>query len=263
MQTGLLPAYNIHHLKKIIMKKILYLLLIGFAILQSCSKKKDDTSDSSGLSQDIKNFVPQSVIDSMRQWGLTINEGKTPPTIDGVYNDSLHLCTFDNSGYDGAGVYFYNYHYKFHDQNNDKLTISVDFKDTYDNGNTDSASGAGSFISGAGNDFTVFTDVKGTSYGVTYEAITFYSGTITSSGIKNFQDGLYLKDKGADPDNNLIDVGSARVFKDEDGFSEKISNDAYRSAILKEINPQRPASPGGKVFLKDNWNASIILSNKK
>lgn len=232
------------------MKKILYLLLIGFAILQSCSKKKDDTSDSSGLSQDIKNFVPQSIVDSMRQWGLAVNEGKKPPTINGVYNDSLDLCTFDNSGYDQAGDHFANYHYKFYGQDNNNLTISVGYKDSYSNGARDSASGAGSFISGTGNDFTVFTDVKGVTNDINYELITFYSGTITSTGIENLQNGLYMKAKDADPSNKLVSVGSARIFKDEDGFAEKISNDGYRNAVLKGVNPKRPALQAGKALLE-------------
>ncbi|HET7117915.1 MAG TPA: hypothetical protein VFI29_15575 [Hanamia sp.] len=229
------------------MKKILYLLFIGFAILESCSKKKDDTSDSSGLSQDIQNFVPQTLIDSMQTWGLVINKGKTPPMIDGVYNDSANLCTFDNSSYNYTGDYFANYHYKFHDQDNSKLTIELDYNDIYAGG-SDSASGAGSFISGTGNDFTVFTDVKGVTNGVNYEAITMYSGTITNSGIKNLQYSFYMKDKGDDPDKKLIDVGSARIFKDEDGFSEKLSNNDFRSAVLKGNNPKRLGLSAGKAL---------------
>lgn len=227
------------------MKKILYLLFIGFAILQSCSKKKDDTSDSSGLSQDIKNFVPQSIIDSMRTWGFVINEGKKPPMIDGVYNDSLDLCTFDNSGYNDVGDYFANYHYKFHDQDNSKLTIALDYEAI---DAADTASGAGSFVSGTGNDFTVFTDVKGVDNGVNYEAITMYSGTITNSGIKNLQYSFYMKDKGDDPDNKMIAVGSARLFKDKDGFSEKLSNNDFRSSVLKGNNPKRPGLSAGKAL---------------
>lgn len=220
------------------MKKILYLLLIGFAFLQSCSKSKDDNSDSSGLSQDIKNFVPETVIDSMRSWGFNINEGKTPPAINGVYSLSKNYCTFDNSGFDEADTYFADYHYKFQDQDNSKLTINLNYKVVNSTG-SDTASGTGSFISGTGNDFTVFTDVKGLSEGVTYEWITFCSGTVTDNGIQNFQFGLYVKDKGPDPNNALINIGSARIFKDDDGLAEKIPD--YR--IGKDLGaPGRSSS---------------------
>lgn len=230
------------------MKRITYLLFIGFAILQSCSKKKSDTPKPSGLSQAIQNFVPESIIDSMRKWGFVINEGKKPPMINGVYNVSPNLCTFDNSGSNESGYHFDNYHYKFHNQNNDKLTIALDEKNTSGSSGIDSASGIGSFISGTSNDFTVFTDEKGVSYGINYESITIISGTITSTGIENFQNSFYMKDKGNDPDKKLIDVGSARIFKDEDSFSEKIPDDNYRIAVLKDNNLQRAALSVGKAF---------------
>ncbi len=226
------------------MKKILYLLVIGFSLLQSCSKKKDKTSDTSGLSQDIQNFVPQTVIDSMRAWGLTINEGKVPPMINGIYDLSKNYCIFDNSGNDQAETYFADYRFRFRDQDNDKLTISLDFKNTTGYG-TDSASGKGSFISGNGNDFTVFTENKGISDGIHYEDISFYSGTITSTGIKNFQMGRYLKSKDPDPDHKLVDVGTSRIFEDDDGFSDKITTYRIGNNIGKSDKLFPALSAGG------------------
>ena len=77
----------------------------------------------------------------------------------------------------------------------------------------------------------------GISDNIKYEDISFYSGTITNTGIKNFQMGVYLKSKDPDPGNKLVDVGTSRIFKDDDGFSEKIttyrmSNNSGKSKFL-------------------------------
>lgn len=199
------------------MKKFNVLVLCLLLLLASCSKKKSD--DGSGLSQSIQNFVPQSVIDSMRVWGLAINEGSTPPDITGIYNVSPVLCTYDNSGGNRANTYFDNYRFRFHDQDNTNLTIAIDYKDLRGG---DTASGVGSFIAGSGNNFTVFVDQKGISYGISYESIGFYSGIKTSSGIQNFQFAIYWKQKGPDPSNQLVPVGTSRIFKDADDFSESL-----------------------------------------
>lgn len=201
----------------------LAVVLVTSFVFISCKKEKED-NDNSGLSDDIKKFVPAAVIDSMRKWGLVINEGKKPPTIEGIYDFKPNYCVYDNSGYNRAGSYFLDYRFRFRNQNNQNLTVSVDFKSL--GVAIDTASGTGSFLAGNNNNFTAFVDVTGTSYGIPYKAITFYSGVVTNTGITNFQIGSYLKEKGADPSHLLVPVGTSRVFNDEDSFSE-VKN-AYR-----------------------------------
>lgn len=201
-------------------KYYLVFLAVLFCVL-SCSKKHDND----GLSQDIKNFVPQAVIDSMRKWGLMIYEGKTPPTVAGIYNFSRNYCTFDNSGFNRANTYFSDYRLRFRDQNNSELTIALDYKAL---SVQDTASGVGSFIAGTDNNFTVFVDVKGVLTGVDYKGITFFSGTKTSTGIKSLQWGYYIKEKGPDPTNLLAKAGTSRIFIDQDSFSDINAN--YRVA---------------------------------
>lgn len=198
-------------------------ILLCFSVLLFSCKKGSESNDDTGLSQDIKNFVPQSVIDSMRNWGMVINEGKTPPVISGIYNFTRNVCVFDNSGYNQTGDYFADYRYRFHDQNNEKLTISLDYKAL---NAPDTASGIGSFLAGNNNLFTVFVNVSGVQAGITYKQIGFYSGRKTETGIENFQTGFYFTEKGPDPDNTLVKVGSSRIFNDEDEFSD--INAVYR-----------------------------------
>ena len=136
--------------------------VLCFSVLLFSCKKESETKDDIGFSQDIKNFVPQPVIDSMRNWGMAINEGKNPPVIAGIYNFTKNLCVFDNSGYNQTGDYFADYRYRFRNQDNDKLTISLDYKAL---SAADSASGIGSFIAGNNNSFTVFVDIHGVAGG--------------------------------------------------------------------------------------------------
>jgi hypothetical protein len=202
------------------------LLLTGLVIV-SCKKNTgDDKDDNNGFSEDIKRFVPAAVIDSMRKWGLAINEGKIPPVIEGIYDFKPNYCIHDNSGYNREGSYFLDYRLRFRAQNNQNLTVSLDFKSL--GAAIDTATGTGSFLAGSNNSFTAFVDVSGVSYGIPYKAITFYSGVVSNTGITNFQTGYYLKEKGADPGNLLVPVGTSRIFNDEDSFSE-IKN-AYRQA---------------------------------
>ena len=49
------------------------------------------------------------------------------------------------------------------------------------------------------------------------------SGTKTSSGIKNLTVGFVMKEKGYDPDEMIVDVGTFRFFTDQDGMCEATS----------------------------------------
>lgn len=192
-------------------------ILFCFLALTISCKKESNANDEEGLSQAIKNFVPQSVIDSMRKWGLKVNEGRRPPLIEGIYNVSPNICQFDNSGYNRTGNTFADYRFRFRAQNNEKLTISLDYKAL---NAADSAIGVGSFIAGSDDDFTVFVNASGVQEGISYKQIGFYSGTKTQNGIMNLQHGFYFTEKGPDPNNKLVKVGTSRIFHDSDNSSE-------------------------------------------
>ena len=210
-------------MKKINRKRYGVLIIAGLLALAAACKKEHDNDDT-GFSNDIKNFVPQHVIDSMRAWGMELHEGKNPPSINGIYNFQPNLCVFDNSNFNRQGTFFDNYRYRFRDQDNSQLTIALDYKALIV---SDSASGVGSFISGNNNFFTAFVDAKGKLNGINYHQIGFYSGEITPTGVKNFQTGFYLLDKDPDPGNILVAVGSSRIFNDADAFSG--TNPVYRT----------------------------------
>ena len=192
------------------------------ASITSCKKNHDD--DNANLPDQIKKFVPQNVIDSFKHAGFTINEGKNPPLMNGIYNFKPDLCVYDNSIYDQAGELFDDYRIRFRDQDNSNFSIATDYKSL---AGGDAGNGSGSFISGDGNTFTVFIDAQGQESGITYKAVICFSGEKTSTGIKNLQLGTYLKEKGNDPNDELVDPGTTRAFNDNDKISE--TNATYRS----------------------------------
>ena len=83
--------------------------------------------------------------------------------------------------------------------------------------------GFGSFISGQGDNFTVYVKVDATdARGHELLQTEIYSGTLEANGIRNLQRSLFMVDDKGDPNNEYIDNGQGRLAKDEDGFSEKI-----------------------------------------
>ena len=80
--------------------------------------------------------------------------------------------------------------------------------------------GSGAFISGTGNNFTIYFDMEGESYGIMTKMVYIVSGTKTDTGIKNLTAGFILKEKGDDPEGTLVPVGTFRFFTDQDGMCE-------------------------------------------
>ena len=85
--------------------------------------------------------------------------------------------------------------------------------------NTSTQNGNGAFISGEGNNFTIFFNTNGKDGNATYKMALVLSGTKTSAGIRNLEYAFVMLEKN-DPDNEKMDVGTYRIVKDGDGISE-------------------------------------------
>ncbi|MDJ1467181.1 hypothetical protein QNI16_36945 [Cytophagaceae bacterium YF14B1] len=201
------------------MKRLSFLVIaIVISVTTSCKKENTDT----GFSQDIKDLVPSEAMNAMRQNGMTIYEGMKPPQIEGIYLSSEHILFGSSDKDDKIGERYADYRYQFFDQDFTDLSVKTSYNGyRVDDGVLiDQASGLGSFISGNGNFFSVFSEEHGeTSSGAKYTWLAIYSGEITKDGIKNLVNSFYMKDK-EDPYNKLVDIGTVRVFKDKDGVSE-------------------------------------------
>ncbi|MES2111125.1 MAG: hypothetical protein V4577_20390, partial [Bacteroidota bacterium] len=161
-------------------------------------------------------IITPAIIDSLKKDGLKINDGLTPPAVEGNYFFSPDYCTYDNSG--GGITIYADLTFSLTNQNKSASTISLKYK-TPDSEETGSDFTA-DYISGSNNFFTVFAQANDTTHNIPSVLLEIISGEFTSSGIKNMQFAFYSKSKGPDPDNLLVPVGTTRIFEDEDGFSE-------------------------------------------
>ena len=102
-------------------------------------------------------------------------------------------------------------------------------------GSLASYSGDGVFISGTGNDFTIFFNSIGVDHGIDTKIALVVSGTKTDNGIKDLYYAFVMVEKGDDPSGKLMAEGVFRVFKDEDGLSTSASRSAFTRSAFKEL----------------------------
>lgn len=175
------------------------------------------------LSQDIKNIVPDNILSIISDLGMPMYTGKTPPQISNFYKLSPNAMKNSNISNDYAvGTTFYPVNFHFYNQDNTTLTIKLDYVEIGTNGGT--GSGKEAFLSGSGNNFSAFLKVNYTAGGQTCDMITIYSGTITSTGIKDLYYALFMVDDHGDPSNLWIANGQGRVFYDSDGIASIIQS---------------------------------------
>lgn len=216
--------------------------LLGIVpLFTACKKEKEEI-----FSAEIRNNVPESTIEKIRQMGVTINEGTKPPLFEGTYWLSPLVMTKTEvpEDYHQAGDIFADYKIKLYNQDNQKLTISLDSKGYNSSGGLISTSVGqnGAFISGNGHFFTIFVISNGemTNSGSKFKMLEVYSGEITSTGIKKLQNAIVMIDNYGNVNEDLIPNDTGRAFEDKDGFSETSS--AFRSASANIVTTKIPVS---------------------
>lgn len=219
--------------------------LFGFA---GC-EKDDNAKEDEGLSEEIKSFMPDSTIQTLRAMGMEINEGKNPPVLEGIYLSAPRLLV--NSNFDDSynpGDQFADEKIKIYDQDSEKLTALLDVKEIgINSGNVIGESkGSGTFLAGNGNKFTLFIQSEGYLLNqfqdtAKYLNAEIYSGELTDDGIKNLQTALVVLNDYGDPLDELIGINEGRLFKDEDGLAETQST--FRIGVPEAGQPARKALP--------------------
>ena len=188
-------------------------------------------SSVNGLTADINNLISQANIDELKRLGMPINSGVTPPDATCIFIVTPYVLVGSNIPNDyQAGYLFGDLKMQFSLQDNTKLTLKME---SYQG--TTLYSSIGSFIVGSGNNFTIFSKVisKGTN-GNDVITVEIYSGTVDVTGIKTFYKGLLMLDNGGNTDR--IDNGQARVLRDSDGLSEKISSLKSAHILTRLLN---------------------------
>lgn len=215
--------------------KLLFLLLVFSLHLTSCNKDDDgDDSEFDGSIDAIENFYTSELLDALDELGFTINTGNEPPIIDGSYLANPHILETSNIPNDNIGDTYLDIFLTFSNQNNQNLTL--DFLGSESNTNIESVQ---SFISGTEDSFSVFLKVESTRQGHTSVLAYAISGTISNEGILNYQLALVMLEDNGDPNNNLIENNTGRLFIDGNQLCELISS---RSITTNKLNNDKPNS---------------------
>jgi hypothetical protein len=201
------------------MKKVLFgwMMILSVLMLGLTSCKKDDKAKDDELSKDIQNFVSEETLQQLTDLDMEINKGMTPPDMEGTYVATPFemIATSIEDDYYPVGSIFSDYYFRLYDQNNDDMTIKID----YENGG-ETGSGMGGFISGSGDKFSVFIEVDCDYEGSKATVLQVISGTITDDGIKGFHFANWMLDNNGNESGYYIDEETGRVFIDSDKVTE-------------------------------------------
>lgn len=175
----------------------------------------------------IDQVIPDEIRKTMEPY-ITIYDGDNPPNVEGTYLIEPMEIVYDATGnYQSGYNKFKKIYFRISNQNTAKNTLDYHEKEVSGGIEYGEAKGDGAFISGDGDNFSLYFNTVGVThlekYDVQSKDALVISGTKTSSGIKNLCYSFIMIEKSADPDNNLMDAGDFRVFKDGDGNAKNAS----------------------------------------
>jgi len=194
------------------MKNLFCFLLLSF-FLGSCCK------DYSNLIPG-QDFIPADILQAIEDNGQIIYTGYNPPALEGKYRMAPSVLVSSNfADQFSPGFQFVDNVVGFSDFDSKTLTIKVSIKE----GDIIIGEGYGSFISGQGDNFTVYVKIDAKdNKGHEWLQTEVYSGTLELGGIRNLQRSLFMIDDKGDPNFDYIENGQGRLIIDQDSFSEKI-----------------------------------------
>ena len=208
--------------RKTIMKKLIFVAFAGL-LLASCQREGEDTI----VLPLPDGKIPYSVIsedlqDSLINNGFVINEGITPPNIEGVYLAAPLLLHYASDRYTNN---FYDLTMTFKNQMQRGMI-------TYSERQRDTVEGASISAQVIGHDscFTMYcyqylANYSGATRLWNCKIATVVSGIITSVGIRNCQYSYIMLEKEAISDyylSQLAEDETFRIYKDGDNLATKI-----------------------------------------
>lgn len=207
------------------MKKLNLLLMgilfSGGMMLSGCvnaDNPVDPKPEKPQVDERVEQVIPEEIRTEIEQF-IPIYDGVTPPNVEGSYYMDPEALIGTSLSYDQIGKHFSSEYQKFSGQDMVKNTINMV---RVQGGGSEWMKGTGAFISGSGDNFTIYFDMEGESSGIPVKEAIVLSGTKTPAGIKNLTWGFILKEKGDDPHGYVVPVGSFRIAADEDGMSESV-----------------------------------------
>jgi len=200
----------------------------SIAVLTACSENSGNKGNITeqldrvfdGSLESVEQFYSPSQLRAIQQLGLNVNEGDTPPNVEGTFFLSpwvLQASTVpDDQGLIGFEIGAADI--TISNQNNATLTATLKI-DEYLEEERGTTEGSGSFISGSGSLFTIyFKTVTDYGNGELADTSITISGSVTELGIENIQLAAFVIDGRG---NDFIPNDSGRVLIDGDGLSER------------------------------------------
>lgn len=165
-----------------------------------------------GTPEDIKSVIPEEYLEILKPH-ITIHEGTTPPNIEGTYLISPDVLVTDNVGYT-PGYQFADNYIQFYGQT---ANNTINSRSTQLLG--DLTTSEGLFISGSGNDFTVYFNSYYTGEdGSWLVEASIISGTLIDGVIYNYTNAFVILED-YDVQGQYMDTGDYRVVCDGDYVS--------------------------------------------
>ena len=199
--------------------KSLFVCLFIVSII-SCSKDDDGGNSNpngfDGSVSAIEDYFSPAALEALIELGFQLNQGNNPPNIEGTFHVSPYILENSSVPGDYVGQLFADLEATFSEQNNNELTVAY----SYINGPED-GTGLGAFISGNGNNFSVFVKTRTFVGDDEAESAQAFSGTMTPDGIRDFQSAILMLDNFGNPSGYFIANNTGRLIVDGDGFSEK------------------------------------------
>ncbi|WP_196894041.1 hypothetical protein [Aureivirga marina] len=231
-------------MKKDFLTKIAKIAIV-LTVLFNVSCSNDDDNDETqyigpfnGSVDSVENIYTPETVQALNNLDFTIYTGNTPPSVEGTFEVSPMMLINSTVPGDVIPTFFPNYVFTLTNQNNNDLTI--DFEGQHLDGSQQD-SGDGTYISGQGNNFTVYLNL--TSLIGQYPAQTAFviSGQKTTEGIANLQIAALMVDNGGNIEDEYIPNNTGRVLVDFDELAEEIE-------IVNETS--RATSNGKSLFKK-------------
>lgn len=189
----------------------------------SCQNKGDETLVLEELEAfvPIEEVIPPDLLGQLKEQ-MPIYDGATPPDISGAYLVNSPSIIYSTLTDDKYGDKYADKTFRFYSMNANHVikyeSIQADFK---------SYSGKVS-VSGSGNRFTAYFTLDAYSDKSSSKMATVLSGTLTNEGIQDYQYAFLMLEK-SDPEDELVDVNTIRIFKDIDGIARKTTWTGTRS----------------------------------
>lgn len=218
------------------MKKNLLLLAMLFGAMftfTACGGDDDDDNGGGGggatyEDSRITSVIPDTYLKQLAKH-MSIYDGVTPPTIEGRYVMAPTKLLYDSNGWNGGDTSWADNYFTFSNQSSSNRTVAV--SQTTNSGY--SGSGTGAYICGKNNNFTIYFNETGVSYGINYKQAVIISGVKTSSGIRNLTKAFVMVERGEKTgDTDIMKVGEYRIFTDEDGMSDPAQSSSAKGAAV-------------------------------